>query len=309
MRCIGIDVAKDTLAVFIPDKEYLNVKNNLVGFRKILRKLKEDDVIGVESTSNYHHHLAKFFLEKEFIVKELNPILTKQMIRATIRKKKTDKTDSKIISLLLKQGEGHLLTLEGLSNKVQKVSRVRRKLIQMRTSLKLQLSSLEKGIVVVKELEKSIKSLIKKYDKEIEKLEKEILKQETKETKILESIPGISAQLARAIISEIGDVKRFSSKRKIVAFAGYDPKLSESGTSINRSGKLTKRGSPHLRCSLYYAAFVNTRFNNTFSNYYQKKRKEGKHFIQAVVATSRKILEVSYALLKKGECYQEQFTS
>jgi len=305
MKYIGIDVAKDTLEVFIPEKGNFEVTNNRKGFLKLIKNLQVGDIIGVESTSNYHHAIAKFLIQKGFEVKELNPILTKQFIKATIRKKKTDKTDAQIINRLLAQGEGHSMSEIQLGNSLKKLFRIKKKLIQTRTSLKIQLKSLETAVVSVTIAKKSFQKLITSFDKEITKIEAEIIKTKNKQTEILESIPGISAQLARGILSEIGDVKRFNNKRKLVAFAGYDPKLLQSGTCMYRTSKLIKRGSPYLRYALHIAAFANINRQNIFSNYYQKKREEGKHFIQAMVATARKILEIIFTLLWKEEKFQK----
>lgn len=305
MRNIGIDVAKLTLAVFMPQGDSFAVNNDKDGFCEILSKLKPRDVIGVESTGNYHHELAKFFLKKGVRIRELNPILTKQFIRATIRGRKTDKTDAEIISRLLENGEGHCMTLENIDNKLKKLFRVRTKLVQKRASIKLQLQVLKPDIKIIA---RSYKKLIKSFDTEIQKLEEEMNKFENEETEILESIPGISTKLARGILAEIGDIGRFNDKRKLVAFAGYDPKLTESGTSMHRTGKLTKRGSPYLRHALYLAAFANIRSKNIFADYYNKKKSEGKHHFKAITATSRKVLEIIYALLQKGEKFRLDFS-
>jgi len=304
MRYIGIDVAKETLAIYISDGESFSASNTRRGFQKIRKKLQKADVLGVESTSTYHHACALFFLQKGFVVKELNPIVTKQFIRATVRKKKTDKSDAQIISRLLSQGEGHEMTEGNIHNPVKKLFRVKKRLIQMRSSLKNQLTSLQTSPMNTKTMERTYARLIKSMTKEIEKIEQEMLKEESRDIEILESIPGLSALSARGVLAEIGDIFRFSDKRKLIAFAGYDPKLTESGTSVHHSGKLTKRGSPSLRNALYRAAFANIQLNTVFSQYYKKKMSEGKHFTQAMTAVSRKILEVIYTLLQKQEMFK-----
>lgn len=308
MRYVGIDVAKKTLAVWILGGESFSVTNTNKGFRKILKKLLPGDTLGVESTSTYHHALALFFLQQGFAVKELNPIVTKQFIRATVRKKKTDKSDAEIISKLLAQGEGHEMTEKNITNPLKKIFRVKKKLVQMRSSFKVQLTALASNVMNPKDtkfLEKMYTRLIKNITKEIEKLEEEMLKESNEEIQILQSIPGLSALSARGVYAEIGDIHRFSNKKKIVAFSGYDPKLTESGSSVYHSGKLTKRGSPSLRSALYNAAFANIQLNTVFSRYYRKKMDEGKHFTQAMNATARKILEIAYTMLKKKEMFRD----
>nr|VFK73782.1 MAG: Transposase [Candidatus Kentron sp. UNK] len=232
MRYIGIDVAKATLAVFLPPQGNCKITNDQKGFLTLVKALQPGDIVGVESTGKYHHPLARFLLEKGFEVRELNPILTKQFIRATIRKKKTDKSDAEIISRLIAQKEGHKMTLANLDNQLKDLFRLRTNLVQDRTTLKLRLQAANsRG----KFIPNFLKNLIKQSERSIAKIEAAMNKVQTKETAILESLPGISAKSARGILAELGDVNRFSSKRKIVAFAGYDPKLIESGTSLHRS--------------------------------------------------------------------------
>lgn len=304
MRHIGIDMAKETMVVHIPPQDSFLIENNQEGFKILLSKLQTGDILGVESTSNYHHCLANFLLNKGFVIKEINPIITKQFIRATVRKRKTDKTDAEIISKLISQGEGHLITKSNLTNKLKKITRIKLKLTQMRSSLKVQLQALEQSLIEDKDITKTYQRLIKNFDKEIERLQKSMEEAKTKETDILESIPGISTKTSYSVLAEIGDINKFLHKKKLVAYAGYDPVIRQSGKSLNYTGKLTKRGTPYLRNALYWAAFANARSNNIFGNYYRKKRREGKHFTQAIVATSRKMLEIIYVLLKKQEMFK-----
>jgi transposase len=307
MRNIGIDISKKTIDVFFQAEVYATFPNTKKGFTALAKKLFTDDILGVESTGIYHHDLALFFIQKGIEVRELNPIMTKQFIRSTVRKKKTDKSDAKIISLLLAQGEGYPMKEEKINNPLQKILRVKRKLIQMKTSLILQEQTLkkEKDFSLIR---KSLKSLIKSYDTQIRNLKTEALKFQDDSAKILESIPGISPNIAREILGEIGDSSRFKKKKEIIAYAGYDPKLKQSGTSIYVTGKLTKRGSPYLRNALYTASFANMRSNTVFSRYYNKKKDEGKHHYQAMTATSRKMLEIIFSLLRKKEEFSLVFS-
>ncbi|MBV7509815.1 transposase, partial [Bacillus sp. sid0103] len=73
--------------------------------------------------------------------------------------------------------------------------------------------------------------LLLEYQKHLSRLEKEIdaLAKEMKEYKIIQSIPGIGEKIAATIISEIGEIDRFNHPKKLVAFAGIDPSVYESG--------------------------------------------------------------------------------
>lgn len=93
----------------------------------------------------------------------------------------------------------------------------------------------------------------------------------------LSTIPGISNTLAPIILSEIGDINKFSSPSKLVAFAGIDPSINQSGEFVGNENTMSKRGSPFLRRALFLAAFVAENNDPSLKAYYQKKISEGKH--------------------------------
>ena len=72
----------------------------------------------------------------------------------------------------------------------------------------------------------------------------------------IKTIPGVGSVIGATIISEVGDIKRFVTPAKLVAFAGLDSKIDQSGTSHDSTGKMTKRGSPYLRTALFRATLV-----------------------------------------------------
>ena len=99
-----------------------------------------------------------------------------------------------------------------------------------------------------------IKMLLK-YKKHLSRLEDKIdaLAKSIEEYKIIQSIPGIGEKIAATIISEIGEIDRFNHPNKLVAFAGIDPSVFESGTFKGTLNRITKRGSSRLRHALYMA--------------------------------------------------------
>jgi transposase len=120
----------------------------------------------------------------------------------------------------------------------------------------------------------------------------------------LTSIPGIGAVLAATILAEIGDVSRFPRFQSLVAYAGIDPTVFESGQFHGRRQHLSKRGSPTLRRALYLATHSAQLYNPDLKTYLQKKLQEGKPYKEAVVATSRKLLARIYTVLKQGRPFE-----
>ena len=118
------------------------------------------------------------------------------------------------------------------------------------------------------------------------------------------SIPGSGELSAAAILAEYGDIKNFSSPNKMLAFAGLEPSVIESGT-LQSNGKMVKHGSGHLRYSIMNSAMIILRFSPTFYDYYLKKRSEGKCHRVALSHVCKKLIRVIYSLEK----YNQDFDS
>ena len=120
------------------------------------------------------------------------------------------------------------------------------------------------------------------------------------------TIPGIGSVNAATILGEIGDIKRFSNPSKLVAYAGLDASVSQSGEYESTYNHMSKRGSPYLRRALFQSALRAEFCDPVFSDYYQKKITEGKHHLVATNAVARKLCHTIFAVLTKNEPYQVQ---
>jgi transposase len=163
-------------------------------------------------------------------------------------------------------------------------------------------------------------NIILQYKEHLSKLETEIdtLAKEIEEYHIIKSIPGIGEKIAATIISEIGEIDRFNNPKKLVAFAGVDPSVFESGKFSATKNRITKRGSSRLRHALYMAVRCAIRDcrkrktsdeiiprNKKLREFYDKKREEGKPFKVAVIACVNKLLHWIFALLKSNTTFQD----
>ena len=139
---------------------------------------------------------------------------------------------------------------------------------------------------------------IELYDEqiaEVESLYKQIL--DEMNTPIL-SIPGMSYNQAAVIIGCIGDINRFEHSCQLLAYAGLDPSVIQSGNFQARSTKMSKRGSGMLRYSLVYSAHNVVRNNKTFKNYYELKRSQGKSHYCALGHVAHKLDRIIFKMLK-----------
>ena len=111
------------------------------------------------------------------------------------------------------------------------------------------------------------------------------------------TIPGMGEVSAATILSEYGDINNFSSPNKMLAFAGLEPSIIQSGT-INNNGKMVKHGSGHLRYVIMNVAMTLIANSHTFYDYYYKKRSEDKCHRVALSHVCRKLIRVIYSLEK-----------
>lgn len=152
-----------------------------------------------------------------------------------------------------------------------------------------------------------IKQLVAQIDfteKQIEELNNEISKVFSQsDCSIITTITGISNVLGATIVGEIGDISRFESAPKLVAFAGLDASIKQSGDFTGTKNKISKRGSPYLRRALWLAAFVASRHDPALSVYYCNLISRGKSHKLALTAVSRKLCNIVWAVLKTKQAY------
>ena len=129
---------------------------------------------------------------------------------------------------------------------------------------------------------------IKNIEKEIEIIIKKI-------NPMTLSIKGIGLISCAGIISEFGNFSRFKSADACVAFAGIEPSISQSGTE-SHNGHMVKHGSGHLRYFLMNAADYVFMHEPIFTEYYYKKRNEGKTHRVALTHVAKKLVRIIYKL-------------
>jgi len=122
----------------------------------------------------------------------------------------------------------------------------------------------------------------------------------------LTTIPGVGPVTAAAVLAEIGDVHRFATVEKLVAYAGIDASVYQTGEFEATQRHMSKRGSPYLRHALWQAATAALLHNPELKAYYQRKRQEGKHHGTVLGAVCRKLLARIYVVLKENRPYRAQ---
>ena len=119
------------------------------------------------------------------------------------------------------------------------------------------------------------------------------------------TIPGIGPLSAAVIYAEYGDISNFSSPAQMLAFAGLEPSVDDSGTE-SHGGRMVKRGSSQLRYVLMNCCLPLIRFDMTFAAYYAKKRREGKPHRIALTHVAKKLVRVIFALERQNIDFEPQ---
>ncbi len=119
----------------------------------------------------------------------------------------------------------------------------------------------------------------------------------------LTTISGIGKILAAVFLGEIGDIRRFRNAKALVAYAGLDPSVAQSGEFTAKKSHLSKRGSTHLRRAVWLASAAAIRTDKALKALHEKKRAEGKPFHVALGAVANKLLHIIYAVLRDNKPY------
>lgn len=114
---------------------------------------------------------------------------------------------------------------------------------------------------------------------------------------VIMTIPGIGFINGGMILGEIGDIHRFSEPKKLLAFAGLDPSVHQSGNFQAQRTRMSKRGSRVLRYALMNAAHNVVKNNSTFKAYYDAKRAEGRTHYNALGHCAGKLVRVIWKML------------
>ena len=196
--------------------------------------------------------------------------------------------DDEITNLLYASSKGHFKKEKSIELKSLAKTSVGIK----DTSISLHVIQL---IELIELYDKQIKDIVSKISDTVEKLD----------TKLL-SVPGINIIACAIILGETNNLDNFSDSKKLLAFAGLDPKIRQSGNFYASSCRMSKKGSPYLRYALIFTAWNIARHSEKFNRYYCLKRSQGKSHYNALGHVAHKLVRVIFTLIKKDIIYQEE---
>jgi len=128
------------------------------------------------------------------------------------------------------------------------------------------------------------------------------LAKELPEFETVHTMYGVGETTAAQLMAEIGDIRNYPRRSSLVGFAGVDPEIDQSGKKDSKSKPSTKRGSPHLRKTLFQIMTIYLQHSPADEAVYQfldKKRSEGKPYYVYMTAGANKFLRIYYARVKE----------
>lgn len=320
MLFIGIDISKMTFDVAIRiDGQYHHrcFNNELAGFSSLLtwvKFFKQRPYFCLEATGIYGLALAKYLHTQNQKVIVANPIQTHAFARMEMSRNKTDKADAMSIARYCQ----HLYAKGNIDKGLFTPKDKDFERIQFLVTRLDQLNKMRsqennrRDVSLDKAAARSVNAMLLFIDKQIAQIKTTlatIVKHNTQlkiQVQLLTSIDGVGDKTAWSILAYIGDISLFENAKQISSYAGLNPRIEQSGSSIHRSS-MSKMGCARLRKSLYMPALVAVRFNTLMKTFYDKLLAKGKAKKVALVAVMRKLLVLAYGVLKSGKPFDVNY--
>lgn len=312
---LGIDVAKAKLdvALRLPDGKIRSkvVDNDSAGFVSLSAWLEKHDVealhICMEATGTYWEAVAEYLADAGHTVSVVNPAQIKAFGQASMVRTKTDRVDARLIAEFCARQQPEpwqapspaIRELRALvarrsaldAMRTQELNRLPVARDAVRDGIAAHLTYLEQAIA---EIEAAIRQKID--DDPSLKAQRDLL----------DSIPGLGDKTIPVLLSYYGGPLRFDKAKAAAAFAGLDPRLHESGSSVKGKPRLSKIGHAALRKALYMPAMVaitRTAWGRAFRD---RLATAGKPPMVIIGAMMRKLVHVAYGVLKSGKPFNPQ---
>lgn len=146
-------------------------------------------------------------------------------------------------------------------------------------------------------------SQIELLEKQIDELDESINSIMLEMDSVILTIPGIGFLNGAMILGEIGDISRFSNPSKLLAYAGLDPTVNQSGQFNAKTTRMSKRGSKLLRYALINAAWNVSLNNKTFNDYFLLKKSQGNNHYAALGHVAHKLVRVIFKILNDNVAF------
>lgn len=326
-QSVGIDVSKDSLELCVGslDMELLihtkytgQVPNTEAGMGQLLELVHAycDPSLGVhcvmEATGVYHELVAHQLHQSGHQVYIILPTKAKAFVKSINQRAKTDQVDARLLAQLgLERTLQAWEPADPLWQQVRGLTRERETLVSERSRLKNKKHALTSSYSPSQMTQTRLAERIHMLSKHIRDIERELrmlfASDESLQAKAdnICQIKGISLLTLATVLGETNGFNLIRNQRQLVAYAGMDVKVHQSGTT-QKKGRLSKKGNVHIRQALYMPALSAAHRNLAFSQHYQRLNERQQVKKQGVIAVARKLLILMYSLWKNNTPYDPQ---
>lgn len=307
---VGIDVSKKSLDIHVihpsgKTSEFKtgNQKKDHEAIMERVRKLAGGNPIHwcMEETAAYHWCLAIRLLQAGEFVSVENPRPIRHHGISNKAVQKTDRADARVIASFAKEKNPPMWALA--DPKRQALAFLDRRLddlnkLSNQESNRLEHPGLPELVV------SGILASLKEFERQIKEVEAEmerIVKQDaelSEQVALLQTIPGIGKRCALGFVAQIGDPGRYAEAQDVAAYAGLNPRLKKSGSSVNARSRVSKAGNAHLRKRLYMATVSASKHNPIIRPFYEKLASRMPSKKAALIACERKLIMIMWGILK-----------
>ncbi|WP_299016465.1 IS110 family transposase [uncultured Polaribacter sp.] len=310
----GVDVSKDKLDLYSSCKGNFVLRNEELGFKKLLKILPENALVVIEATGYYHYLLAQFLVKHNVSVSVVNPLSVKRFIQMKLSQVKTDKSDAKFIyqyALTNKMPEYKVLS--EVQFECLQLYRLLDIYVKQSTAIKNKIHGEKVLGFPSKAVIDSLKRNLEYLKNEMTLIEEELVGLISTEYKdqldLLKTIPGIGNKTAMYLIIISNGFRKFEKGKQLCNYAGITPAIRESGSSVRGKSRISKMGNKKLRNLLFLASFTASKYNRACRELYERIIAKGKSKKLAMIAVANKLIKQAFAVVKKGVVYNENYVS
>lgn len=295
----GIDVSKDSLSA-CRERNGITAEavfqNDAEGHRQLIKWLGKKARVCVEATGVYHLQLGLALRKAGIDVMVVNPRSAKNFAASLNTRSKTDKVDARTLLEQVKRMDFRAwVPPSDVQFELRELARRITELVQMGAD--------ERNRLHAKSTSRLSKTAIRDVQKHIEQIDVHVKGVEREAMRTIKSDPmlleqygilkgakGIGMRSAIVLLGELTVVDPTMTKREIVAFAGLDPRVHESGTSVKKTTRISRVGNARIRAALFMVALTAVRSDRGARSFFRHLVARGKKRMQAVVAVMRKML-------------------
>lgn len=274
---------------------------------KKLKSLKPKSIV-MEATGIYYLDLAIDLHAADLPVSVINPKSFHNFTKLMLQNNKTDAIDAQLLSEYAERMTPRLWTPPSPAQlELRALGRHINRLVGHRVRAKNELHALQATNTTIPMLIEDQEEAIASLDERIERLRKAgrdliaqcpILNQQYQQ---LVAAPGMGAVSVLAILAELTTLPEMLKSSQVSRYAGLDVRQTQSGTSVDKPGRLGKTGNAYLRAAMYMPAMTAIRHDPYAKGFYETLLSRGKKKMQAIAAVMRKYLTGAWACMRGDE--------